>query len=59
MKLIGNRETKDGNKSLNELIKNFNMKLSDPVKIFEDNTRVINIAKYVGLPSLVCAWVRM
>ena len=27
-------------------MKNFNVKLSDPVKIFEDNTVAINIANY-------------
>ena len=29
-----------------ELMKNFNIKVSDPVKIFEDNTGAINIANY-------------
>ena len=29
-----------------ELMKNFNVKLSDLVKIFKDNTRAINIANY-------------
>ena len=27
-------------------MKNFNIKVSDPVKIFEDNTGAINIANY-------------
>ena len=34
-----------------ELMKNFNVKLSDPVKIFKDNTGSINIANYGNFPK--------